>query len=45
MTLEEMERYMINKALAATNGNRALAAQTLGIDVSTLWRKTKRYDL
>lgn len=45
MTLEEMERYMINKALAASNGNRALAAQTLGIDVSTLWRKTKRYDL
>ena len=45
MTLEEMERYMINKALAATNGNRALAAQTLGIDASTLWRKTKRYDL
>ena len=45
MTLEEMERYMINKALSATNGNRALAAQALGIDVSTLWRKTKRYDL
>jgi len=35
---------MINKALSATNGNRALAAQALGIDVSTLWRKTKRYD-
>jgi len=45
MTLEEMERYMINKALAATNGNRALAAQTLGIDASTLWRKAKRYNL
>ena len=45
MTLEEMEQYMINKALAATNGNRALAAQILGIDASTLWRKTKRYNL
>jgi transcriptional regulator with PAS, ATPase and Fis domain len=45
MTLEEMEQYMINKALAATNGNRALAAQILGIDASTLWRKAKRYNL
>jgi len=45
MTLEEMERYMINKTLAATNGNRALAAQILGIDASTLWRKVKRYEL
>jgi len=45
MTLEEMERFMINKALAATNGNRAEAAKALGIDVSTLWRKSKRYGL
>jgi len=44
MTLEEMERYMINKALAATDGNRTLAAQILGIDASTLWRKVKRYE-
>jgi len=42
MSLEEMERFMIKKALAASNGNRAMAAQILGIDTSTLWRKMRK---
>lgn len=44
-TLEEVEVYFIRKALRETGGDRALSAEILGIDKSTLWRKIKRYDL
>jgi len=44
-SLDEMEMYFISKTLRETKGNRALAAEILGIDKSTLWRKIKRYDL
>jgi len=44
-SLEEIEAYFIAKTLRETNGNRAAAAQILGIDKSTLWRKIKRYQL
>lgn len=44
-TLEEIEAYFIAKTLRETKGNRSLAAEILGIDKSTLWRKIKRYRL
>ena len=42
MRLDEMEQFMIKKALLATGNNKIHAAQLLGIDASTLWRKMKR---
>jgi len=39
-----MERLHILHALEHTGGNRALAAQLLGIDRVSLWRKLRRYD-
>ncbi len=44
-SLEEIEAYFIAKTLRETQGNRASAAEILGIDKSTLWRKIKRYGL
>jgi DNA-binding NtrC family response regulator len=44
-SLEEIEAYFIAKTLRETQGNRATAAEILGIDKSTLWRKIKRYGL
>ena len=41
MTLEAMERWMIQNALLRYNGNRAAAARQLGINPSTLFRKLK----
>ncbi|MFZ3174653.1 MAG: sigma-54 dependent transcriptional regulator [Thiobacillus sp.] len=42
-SLDEVEAYFIRKTLRETHGDRALAAEILGIDKSTLWRKVKRY--
>ncbi|HSA16210.1 MAG TPA: sigma 54-interacting transcriptional regulator [Spirochaetota bacterium] len=44
-TLEEMEQLYINRALEKNSGNRTRAAQDLGIDTSTLWRKMKKYGI
>ncbi|MBU0675900.1 MAG: sigma-54 dependent transcriptional regulator [Proteobacteria bacterium] len=44
MPLGEMEKLMIDRALIQTNGNKAKAAQLLGIDASTLWRKMKSFE-
>lgn len=44
-SLEEVEAYFIRKTLRETQGDRSLAAEILGIDKSTLWRKIKRYAL
>ena len=44
-SLDEIEAYFIKKTLRETNGDRALTAEILGIDKSTLWRKIKRYQL
>lgn len=44
-SLEEIEAYFIKKTLRETDGDRALTAEILGIDKSTLWRKIKRYQL
>ena len=42
--VEALEREHIQKALEHTGGNRALAAQLLGIDRVSLWRKLRRYN-
>jgi DNA-binding NtrC family response regulator len=41
--LDEMERRMIEEALAATGGHQQKAAARLGISRRTLSRKLKRY--
>jgi transcriptional regulator with PAS, ATPase and Fis domain len=44
-TLEDQERDYILWVLDEANGNQTLAAQMLGIDRVSLWRKLKRYNL
>jgi DNA-binding NtrC family response regulator len=44
-SLEEQERDYIRWVLQEAGGNQTLAAQTLGIDRVSLWRKLKRYQL
>lgn len=44
-TLEEQEVEYIRRILAESGGNKTLAAETLGIDRVSLWRKIKRYGL
>jgi two-component system response regulator HydG len=43
LTLEEMERRYIVQVLAACNGNRSQAAQILGLNRKTLYRKLLAY--
>ncbi len=43
MTLDEMEKFMIKKALGQTNGNRTHAAKLLGISVRTLRNKLAEF--
>ena len=43
-TLEEQERDYIRWVLAESNGNQTAAAQALGIDRVSLWRKLKRFE-
>jgi DNA-binding NtrC family response regulator len=42
ISLDEMERRYILHVLEASNGSRTVAARTLGLDRSTLWRKLER---
>ena len=44
-SLEEQERDYIRWVLQDTGGNQTLAAQILGIDRVSLWRKLKRHQL
>lgn len=44
-TLEEQEEAYIKWVLKEVGGNKTLAAQILGIDRVSLWRKLKRYGL
>ena len=44
VTLEEIERRYILHVLKATDGNRAAAAKTLGLDRTTLYRKLRRFE-
>jgi transcriptional regulator with GAF, ATPase, and Fis domain/GGDEF domain-containing protein len=45
VTLEELERVHILKTLRYTNGNRARAAELLGINKATIYRKLKGYGI
>ena len=45
MTLEEMEKFLIQRTLRLLDGQKTRAAESLGIDVTTLWRKLKKYNL
>ena len=42
--LADVERALILETLAASGGNRARTAETLGIGEATLYRKLKQYD-
>jgi DNA-binding NtrC family response regulator len=44
-SLEEQERDYIKWVLQEAGGNQTLAAQILGIDRVSLWRKLKRYQM
>ena len=44
-TLEELERRYIEHILEITGGVRTRAADILGIDRVSLWRKMKKYGL
>jgi DNA-binding NtrC family response regulator len=44
-SLEEQEREYIRWVLQEAGGNQTLAAQILGIDRVSLWRKLKRYQM
>jgi DNA-binding NtrC family response regulator len=44
-TLEELERVAIQQTLAQVAGNKVRAAEVLGIAVSTLYEKLKKYEL
>lgn len=43
-TLEEMERRYITEVMRSVDEDKAQAANILGIDLSTLYRKLKRYE-
>jgi two-component system response regulator HydG len=45
LTMEELEKLAITKALDHSNGNRTHAAGKLGISVRTLQRKLRQYEL
>jgi DNA-binding NtrC family response regulator len=45
LTMEELEKLAISKALEACKGNRTHAAQRLNISVRTLQRKLRQYEL
>jgi DNA-binding NtrC family response regulator len=44
LTLDEVERSHVSAILAQVDGDKVQAAQILGIDLSTLYRKLKRYE-
>jgi transcriptional regulator of acetoin/glycerol metabolism len=45
ISIPESERQTIERALAATQGERSRAAAILGIGRTTLYRKMKQYNL
>jgi transcriptional regulator of acetoin/glycerol metabolism len=45
MTLEEVEKALIQKALARVNGNVTEAARDLGLSRSAMYRRLERYGL
>jgi two-component system response regulator HydG len=45
VSMEEIERRYILRVLDVVSGNKSLAAQILGFDRRTLYRKLERYGL
>jgi transcriptional regulator of acetoin/glycerol metabolism len=45
MSLEEVEAFLIKKALARYDGNVSHAANALGLSRSALYRRLQRYNL
>jgi len=45
MSLEEVERFLIQKAVGRFSGNISQAAQALGLSRSALYRRLERYGL
>ena len=45
MSLEEVESFLIRKALARFDGNVGKAAEALGLSRSALYRRIQRYEL
>ena len=45
LSLAEMEREQIERALAFTRGHQGRAAEVLGISRKALWEKRRRYKL
>ena len=45
MSIEEVEAFLIKKALARFNGNVSQAAGALGLSRSALYRRLQRYGM
>ena len=45
LTLEEMEKQLINDSIEKHDGNLSLAAKQLGVTRQTLYNKLKKYDV
>jgi DNA-binding NtrC family response regulator len=45
MSLEEVEFYLIQKAMKRSGGNANLAAESLGLSRSAFYRRLQKYDL
>ncbi|MGB9598093.1 MAG: helix-turn-helix domain-containing protein, partial [Candidatus Poribacteria bacterium] len=45
MSIDNLEKEAIKKALMSTNGNKTQAAEILGMGLRTLHRKIKKYGL
>jgi two-component system NtrC family response regulator len=45
LTLEELEKRHIERVLEITGGNRPKAAEILGINVTTVYRKLEKYNI
>jgi transcriptional regulator of acetoin/glycerol metabolism len=45
MSLEEVESFLIKKAMTRFDGNVSQAAKTLGLSRSALYRRLQRYGL
>jgi transcriptional regulator of acetoin/glycerol metabolism len=45
MSLEEVERVLVQKALTRASGNVSDAARALGLSRSALYRRLKRHDI
>ncbi|MFZ6008537.1 MAG: sigma-54-dependent transcriptional regulator [Nitrospirota bacterium] len=45
VSLEDVEKYFIQRTLKSLQGQKARAAEVLGISTTSLWRKIRKYNL